>query len=116
MTTGFTASHKFVRNIMGFDVYTSNFLPVKTATEALDASARNLANTTSQIGDVQNVFMCIADDNCKPVMHAWRRAPKTEGWRDEETRSDKFQVTSRFGFGIQRQDALGVVLTSALVY
>jgi hypothetical protein len=42
--------------------------------------------------------------------------PKTEGWRDEETRSDKFQVTSRYGFGIQRQDALGVIITSGSAY
>lgn len=116
MTTGFAASHRFVRNIMGFDVYTSNFLPVKTATEALDASGYGLANDTAEIGDVANIFMCIADDSCKPVMHAWRRMPKTEGWRDEEVRSDKFQVTSRFGLGVQRLDTLGVILTTASAY
>lgn len=116
MTTGFSASHRFVRNIMGFDVYTSNFLPVKVATEALNASSYGLANDTAEIGDVANVFMCVSDDSCKPIMHAWRRMPKTEGWRDEETRSDKFQVTSRFGLGAQRLDTLGVVFTTSLTY
>lgn len=116
MTTGFASTHRFVRNIMGFDVYTSNFLPVKTATEAINASSYGLTSETAQIGDVANVFMCIADDGCKPVMHAWRRMPKTEGWRDEELRNDKFQVTSRFGFGAQRLDTLGVILTSASTY
>jgi hypothetical protein len=116
MTTGFASTHRFVRNIMGFDVYTSNFLPVKTATEALNASSYGLANDTAEIGDVANIFMCIADDGCKPIMHAWRRMPKTEGWRDEELRNDKFQVTSRFGFGAQRLDTLGVVFTSASTY
>lgn len=116
MTTGFAASHRFVRNIMGFDVYTSNYLPVKTATEVIDASTYSLANDTAEIGDVQNVFMCVADDSCKPVMHAWRRMPKTEGWRAEEERGDKFQVTSRYGFGAQRLDTLGVILTSASTY
>jgi len=116
MTTGFASTHRFVRNIMGFDVYTSNYLPVKTATEALNASSYNLANDTAEIGDVANVFMCVADDSTKPIMHAWRRNPKTEGWRDEETRSDKFQVTSRFGMGAQRLDTLGVVFTTTLAY
>lgn len=116
MTTGFANSHRFVRNIMGFDVYTSNFLKVKTAAEALNASAYGLPNDTAEIGDVANIFMCVADDGCKPIMHAWRRMPKTEGWRDEETRSDKFQVTSRFGFGVQRKDTLGVVYTNPAVY
>jgi len=116
MTTGFASSHRFVRNIMGFDVYTSNFLPVKTATEAINASSYGLTSETAAIGDVQNVFMCVADDGCKPIMHAWRRQPKTEGWRDEELRNDKFQVTSRFGFGAQRLDTLGVIITTSLAY
>ena len=116
VTEGFARDHKFVKNIFGFDIWTSNFLPVKTATETIDASAYGLANDTAEIGDVANVFMCVADDSCKPVMHAWRRQPKTEGWRDNEERADKFQVTSRFGFGAQRVDTLGVILTSGSTY
>lgn len=116
VTTGFQTNHKFIRNIFGIDFWTSNYLPVKTATEALDASTYGLANDTAEIGDVANVFMCVADDSVKPIMHAWRRMPKTEGWRSEEDRSDKFQVTSRFGLGAQRLDTLGVILTSASTY
>ena len=116
VTDGFARDHKFVKNIFGFDIWTSNFLPVKTATEAIDASGYGLANDTAEIGDVANIFMCVADDACKPVMHAWRRQPKTEGWRDNEERADKFQVTSRFGFGAQRVDTLGVILTSGSTY
>ena len=116
VTEGFARNHKFIKNIFGFDVYTSNHLPVKTATEAINASTYSLANTTAQIGDYANLFMCVADDSCKPVMHAWRRAPKTEGWRDPDNRGDKFQVTSRFGLGAQRVDTLGVILTSSTAY
>lgn len=116
VTEGFSRDHKFVKNIFGFDIWTSNYLPVKTATEAINASSYGLANTTAAIGDVANVFMSVADDNTKPIMHAWRRAPKTEGWRDSEERADKFQVTSRFGFGAQRVDTLGVILTSGSTY
>ncbi len=116
VTDGFARDHKFVRNIFGFDIYTSNFLPVKTATEAINASTYGLANTTAAVGDVSNVFMCVADDTTKPIMHAWRRQPKTEGWRDPENRGDNFQVTSRFGLGAQRVDTLGVILTSGTTY
>lgn len=116
VTEGFARDHKFVKNIFGFDVYTSNFLPSLTAAEAIDASGYGLTSETAAVGDKANVFMCVADDSCKPVMHAWRRAPKTEGWRDQEERADKFQVTSRFGFGAQRVDTLGVILTSATAY
>lgn len=116
ITTGFARDHKFIKNIFGWDIYTSNKLPIKTATEALNASSYNLANDTAEIGDVANIFMCVADDNTKPVMHAWRRNPKTEGWRDSEERADKFQVTARFGFGSQRLDTLGVIFTTPSAY
>jgi hypothetical protein len=116
VTEGFARDHKFVRNIFGWDVYTSNFLPTLTATEAINASSYGLTSETAAVGDKANVFMCVADDTCKPIMHAWRRAPKTEGWRDSEERADKFQVTSRFGFGAQRVDTLGVILTSGSTY
>ena len=111
VTEGFARDHKFVRNIFGFDVYTSNFLPSLTAAEAINASSYGLTSETAAVGDKANIFMCVADDTCKPIMHAWRRAPQTEGWRDNEERADKFQVTSRFGLGAQRVDTLGVILT-----
>ena len=116
LNEGFARDHRFVRNIMGWDIYTSNFLPSLTATETIDGSAYDLANDTAEIGDKANIFMCVADDSCKPVMHAWRRAPQTEGWRDQEERADKYQVTSRFGFGVQRADTLGVILTDEATY
>lgn len=116
VTEGFARDHKFLHNIFGFDVWTSNYLPRLTGNEAINASSYNLANTTAAANDVANLFMCVSDDSVKPVMHAWRRAPKTEGWRDEEVRADKFQVTSRFGFGAQRVDTLGVILTHGSNY
>ena len=116
VTEGFARDHKFVKNVFGWDVYTSNFLKTVEATEVLDGSAYGLTAETAAVGDVANVFMSVADDSAKPIMNAWRRAPKTEGWRDQETRSDKYQVTSRYGFGAQRVDTLGVILTSPSAY
>lgn len=116
ITTGFAQSHKFVKNIMGFDIYTTNFLPVVTAVETLDASGYGLPNDDTVAGDVANIAMCVADDQSKPIMRAWRLQPSTEGWRDSENREDKFQVTSRFGFGAQRVDTLAVIFTSGSAY
>jgi len=116
ITEGFARDHKFVRNVFGWDIYTSNYLPSLTATEAINASSYGLTSETAAVGDKANVFMCVADDSCKPIMHAWRRAPQTEGWRDNEERADKYQVTSRFGFGAQRVDTLGVILTHSSNY
>ena len=107
--TGFARNHKFVANVYGWDVWTSTRLPAKTATEAIDASAYSLANDTAEVGDKPCIFMCIADDNCKPIMHAWRERPGVEGWRDHSERKDKFQAVSEYGLGGQRTDTIGVV-------
>jgi len=113
---GFARDHRFVRNIMGFDVYTSNYLPSLTATEAINAPSVGLTSETAAVGAKANGFMCVADDSRQPVMHAWRRAPQTDGRRPEEARGDTYQVTSRLGFRVQRLVNLGVVLTDDLTY
>ena len=116
VTEGFARDHKFVRNIFGWDIWCSNYLPAVATAETLNASGKNLANDDTVAADKANVFMCVADDSCKPIMHAWRRAPQTEGWRESEERADKFQVTSRYGFGAQRLDTLGVIFTHGSNY
>lgn len=116
VTEGFVKTHRFVRNIYGWDIWTSNFLPTKTATEALNASSYQLANDTAEIGDVANVFMCVSDDNCKPIMHAWRRMAKTETWRQNSMERDAFKTSSRFGLAAQRRDSLGVIFTNPASY
>ena len=79
---------------------------------SLNAAAYGLANDVAEIGDVASIFMCIADDNCKPMMHAWRKMPAVEGWHDYELRQDKFQTVSKFGYGGQRTDTIGVIWTA----
>lgn len=109
ITTGFAREHKFVRNIFGWDIYTSNRLdqPVTMG---------DGTTTIASSGGVANVAMCVADDQCRPMMYALRKSPSVEGWRDPENREDKFQTTSRFGYGAQRVDTLGIIGTSKTSY
>jgi len=116
VTEGFARDHKFIRNIFGFDIWTSNKLPVKTATEAIDASGQDLANDTAEIGDVINIFMSVLDDNSRPMMKANRVSPSVEGWRANADREDRFQTTARFGFGAQRVDTLICIITDEATY
>ena len=115
ITEGFRRGHQFVKNIYGWDIYVSNRLDILTAaTTAVEDRDGNVTNAAA--ADVANVFMCVADDNCRPIMRAWRRMPKTEGWRDHDNRQDKFQVTTRYGFGAQRIDSLGILLSNPATY
>ena len=115
ITEGFAREHKFLKNIFGWDIYTSNRLAV-TGGDLTSVTDRDGGAVTGAAGNVANIAMCIADDNCRPMMRAWRRQPSVEGWRESELREDRFQTSARFGFGAQRVDTLGVILTSATAY
>lgn len=101
---GFARDHQFLMNLYGFDIITSNRLAKGTFSDG----------TTSVSNAVANVFMCVADDNCKPVMAAWRRMPRVEGERNKDLRRDEFVTSARWGFGGQRVDTLGIYITSAV--
>lgn len=105
--SGFTKEHKFIGNIFGWDIYVSNRLPRVDAGTDIDGTV-----STVNAG-VANIAMCILDDNCKPVMAAWRRMPRTETERNKDKRRDETVTTARYGFGVQRVDTLGVIVTSA---
>ncbi len=102
----FVQNHRFVMSIHGWDIFTSNRLPSIASGTSVDGT------DTISVAGVANIFMCIADDQCRPMMRAWRKMPSTEGWRSSEDREDRFQVTAKYGFGLQRPEALGVILTS----
>ena len=103
LQNGFAREHSFIMNLYGWNIITSNRLPTGTFSDG----------TTSVSNAVANIFMCVADDNTKPIMAAWRRMPKVEGERNKDLRRDEFVTSARWGFGTQRVDTLGVVITSA---
>jgi len=111
---GFARDHKFVRNIFGWDIYTSNRLDTVAAeTSAVDRSG----NTTATVaGDIANVFMSVLDDSTKPIMGAWRQMPSVEGERNKDLARDEYVTRSRFGFGAQRTESLGIIMTNPTVY
>lgn len=104
MENNFTMEHKFVMNIFGWDIWTSNRLP-NGITETV--------NSVSVTDGIANVFMSVLDDNTKPLMIAWRQQPKVEGERNKDRQRDEFVSTARWGVGAQRVDTLGVILTDA---
>lgn len=103
LQNGFAREHNFLMNLYGWNIITSNRLPTGSFGDG----------TTTVANGVANVFMCVADDNTKPVMAAWRRMPKVEGERNKDLRRDEYVTSARWGFGTQRVDTLGIVITSA---
>lgn len=111
---GFVRDHKFLFNILGWDIYTSNRLHRLTGTEAITRTSG--AAETAPAGSIANVFMCVLDDSVKPIMGAWRQQPKAESDRNKDMARDEFVTRARYGFGRQRLESLGVVITSAVNY
>jgi hypothetical protein len=111
---GFARDHKFMFNLFGWDIWTSNRLPRLTATEAI-TGPRAVAET-APVGSVANIFMNVLDDSTKPIMGCWRQSPHVEGDRNKDLARDEFVTRARFGFGRQRPESLGVVITSASNY
>jgi hypothetical protein len=103
LSNGFDRDHEFLMNLYGWNILTSNRLDKGDFSDG----------TNAVTGAVANVFMSVMDDNTKPIMTAWRRMPRVEGERNKDRRRDEFVNTARFGFGAQRADTLGIVITSA---
>lgn len=111
--TGFARGNKFLANFMGFDIWISNRLP-RIASETINGGPQEAS--TAITNGVLNQFMCVASDDIKPYMGAWRRMPRVEGDRNTSKRRDEFHVTARWGFGVQRFETLGSIITSANAY
>ncbi|HEY6020230.1 MAG TPA: hypothetical protein VIY48_10100, partial [Candidatus Paceibacterota bacterium] len=87
---GMAREHKFLFNLLGWDIYTSNRLHRLAAAETITGPSG--VAETAPVGSVANVFMCVLDDTVKPIMGAWRRQPKVEGGRNKDMKRDEFDV------------------------
>ena len=104
---GMARGMKFVMNLFDWNIITSNRLEVGSFGDGTTSIATN---------GVANIFMNVLDDQTKPAMLAWRRMPKSEGERNKDRARDEFVVRSRYGWGIQRVDTLGVIITDGTKY
>lgn len=103
---GMARGMKYMMNLYGWEIIVSNRLPTGTFSDG----------TTAVSNAVANIFMCVLDDQTKPIMGAWRRMPKFEGERNKDRARDEYVMRARWGFGVQRIDTLGVLITSAVLY
>lgn len=104
LRNGLARGMRLTGNLYGWDIVLSNRL-------AVVASANDGTTTLTDV--IANMFFCVADDQTKPLMFAWRRMPQVEGERNKDRARDEFLTRARFGWGVQRMDTLGVLYTHA---
>jgi hypothetical protein len=107
---------RFLRNIYGFDVFVTDFLDeVETAEANLDmydGVTPPAGAGGAQVGYKLCQFMTLADDDAKPYIGAWRRAPRVESWRDHDIETEYHQLSARFGLNLWRPESLVTVASA----
>lgn len=99
---------QFLGNIFGWNIISTNRLPDVAAGTNIDGTLSITAAGKA------NIFMSVVDDASKPVMGAFRRLPRTETERLINPPKDQFVTTTRYGFGVQRIETLGVIVSDAV--
>jgi hypothetical protein len=102
ITSGIASGRRFVKNVYGFDVYTSNYLP-KSQNETI-------SGLTTAAG-VANIFFSAAGADINPFLGAWRQTPTVEGEYNKDLQREEFVTLCRYGLKVYRPENLVVVLT-----
>jgi hypothetical protein len=102
ITSGISTGMRFIRNIYGFDVYTSQNLKVNAASEAI-------SGVTAAAG-VNNIFFSAASD-VVPFVGLIRQPPKVDSEYKKDFQREEYVTTMRYGVKLFRPENLVVVVT-----
>ena len=97
---GIASDITFVKNIYGFDVFTSNFL----------ADANETIDSVTTAAGKANIFFSATSD-VLPFIGAWRQMPKVDSEFNKDFQRDEFVTTARYGVKLFRPENLVVVLS-----
>lgn len=98
---GVATGMRFMRNIYGFDVYVSNYLP-SGFSETIDGVASGADATAA-------LFFSAAPD-LKPWIGAWRQTPKVDGEYNKDRQREEYVTTARYDTAFYRPENLVTVL------
>lgn len=106
---GIATGMRFVKNVYGFDVYTSNFLPDVTAA-ALNERDGSTANDFSSAAGKASLFFSAAQD-VLPFVGAWRQEPEVDTEFNKDYQRTEFVTTARWGSKLYRKENMVTVVT-----
>lgn len=99
ITSGIASGMRFVKNVYGFDVYTSNYL----------ATANETINAKTTTAGKANLFFS-ADSSVLPFVGAWRQMPEVDGEYNKDFQREEYVTTARYGLKVYRPENLVCVL------
>ncbi len=105
VSSGIATGMRFVRNVYGFDVYTSQRLAT-ISSETLE--------TVNCAGFKANLFFS-ADASVVPFIGAWRQMPEVDTEYNKDFQRTEFVTTARYGVKLYRPENLVTVLSNPSV-
>lgn len=104
VSDGIATGMKFVKNVYGFDVYTSNYL--KTVTDsALPDEDNDNVDFSSDNGKA-NVFFSASTDM---LVGAWRQMPEVDYEYNKDFQRHEYVMTARYGVKLYRPENCVVI-------
>ena len=100
VSDGIATGMKFVKNVYGFDVYTSNYLA--DANETVDS-------VTTAAGKANMFFSASAD--VLPFVGAWRQMPQVDSEYNKDFQREEYVTTARYDVKLYRPENLVCVLS-----
>lgn len=107
---GIATGMKFVKNVYGFDVYTSNFLADVTDS-ALPERDGTTTNNFSSVNGKANLFFSAAGD-VLPLVGAWRQMPEVDVEYNKDYQRTEFVTTARYGVKHYRPENTVTIVTN----
>jgi hypothetical protein len=113
VSAGIATGMRFVANVYGFDVYTSNYLTDATDSALAERDGSTTNDFSSTAGKV-NLFFS-ASPTVNPFVGAWRQMPEVDYEYNKDYQRHEFVTTARYGVKLYRPENMVRVVTSTAV-
>jgi len=110
VSKGVATGMRFVANVYGFDVYTSNYLPTNTDSALLERDGTTPNNFSSNNGKVNMFFSAAPVAN--PFVGAWRQMPEVDYEYNKDNQRHEYVTSSRYGVKLYRPEGIVRVATN----
>tara|TARA_R110002153_G_scaffold79825_1_gene203433 strand:+ start:1846 stop:2820 length:975 start_codon:yes stop_codon:yes gene_type:complete len=108
---GIATGMRFVANVYGFDVYTSNYLKATVSDSALLEKDGTTANNFGTNNGVANLFFS-SDTTANPFVGAWRQAPEVDYEYNKDKQRHEYITTARYGVKKYRPEGIVTIVSN----
>jgi hypothetical protein len=112
VSDGIATGMKFIKNVYGFDVYTSNYLTTATDSALTNAAASPGNVDFSSANGAVNLFFSVFE---QPFVGAWRQMPQVDYEYNKDKQRHEYVTTARYGVKLWRPENMVRVISKTAV-